>query len=118
MRTSASVSEKDGFFGSIRFAVSGITRVIGVIGGKGADIVESSFDSTIDDMNHSRAVKLVQNAQELTSMQVSVDEIASYQAMVELLLNPAPAPVVRVQASVPTTEAKPARPARKEAVNA
>jgi len=100
MRTSASVSEKDGFFGSIRFAVSGITRVIGVIGGKGADIVESSFDSTIDDMNHSRAVKLVQNAQELTAMSVSIDEIASYQAMVAMLLNPPPAPVVRKSTEV------------------
>ena len=100
MRTSASVSEKDGFFGSIRFAVSGITRIIGVIGGKGADIVESSFDSTIDDMNHSRAVKLVQNAQELTSMQVNVDDIASYQALVEMLLNPPPPPIVRKPAEV------------------
>ena len=98
MRTSASVSEKDGFFGSIRFAVSGITRVIGVIGGKGADIVESSFDSTINDMNHSRAVKLVQNAQELTSMQVAIEDIASYQVMVEMLLNPPPPPIVRKSA--------------------
>ena len=100
MRNSGSVSEKDGFFGSIRFAISGVTRVIGVIGGKGADIVESAFDGTIDDMNHSRTIKLVQNAQELNSMAVSIDDIASYQAMVEMLLNPPPPPTTRATAEV------------------
>lgn len=86
--------ERDSLFGSIRLAVSGIANIISTAAGSastitevGAQYLNTTMNSLVDDAKHNRTIKVVENAKQIKDLGVDVADISEYLSLRELILD-------------------------------
>lgn len=86
--------ERDSLFGSIRLAVSGVANIISTATGSistitevGAQYLNTSMNSLVDDAKHNRTIKVVENAKQVKDLGVDVKDISDYLSLRELILD-------------------------------
>ncbi len=71
-------NERASVFGSLRIAVAGICDIVGTIGSKSSEVVELTFDSQLEDIKHTYAIKLSDNAKEFMAVGANPTDISQY----------------------------------------
>ena len=86
--------ERDSLFGSIRLAVSGVANIISTATGSvstitevGAQYLNTTMNSLVDDAKHNRTIKVVENAKQVKDLGVDVADISDYLSLRELILD-------------------------------
>lgn len=71
-------NERASIFGSLRMAVAGICDIVATVGTKSSEVVELTFDSQLEDIKHTYAIKLSDNAKEFMAVGTSPIDISNY----------------------------------------
>ena len=86
--------ERDSLFGSIRLAVSGVANIISTATGSvstitevGAQYLNTTMNSLVDDAKHNRTIKVVENAKQVKDLGIDVADISDYLSLRELILD-------------------------------
>lgn len=86
--------ERDSLFGSIRLAVSGVANIISTATGSistitevGAQYLNTSMNSLVDDAKHNRTIKVVENAKQVKDLGVDVKDISDYLSLRDMVLD-------------------------------
>lgn len=105
--------ERDSLFGSIRLAVSGVANIISTATGSistitevGAQYLNTSMNSLVDDAKHNRTIKVVENAKQVKDLGVDVKDISDYLSLRDMILDTLDEVYEPTQSKSVTTQAK------------